>query len=619
MDVALIIGLATLVQLVAAFLALRLIRITGVRTAWVLISVALCLMALRRAVTLWRLSTGNPPEYPNLADESVALAISLVMLAGVSWIPPLFQTIKSSEEALRKSKDELEARVAERTSALAEANLKMQGEVEERRRAEAALEAEHQRLFSLLDGLPALVYLKAPDYSIRFANRTFREVFGDAAGKCCSEAVYGFQQPCEDCPQKSIWDDKLPRTYEWTSPDGARTYHLYNYPFSDIDGSPLILTLGLDISQRKHAEEELRQSEALLAEAQRIARLGYWDLDLTSNRIVWSEEMYRIFNLEPKEFSPTFDAVLERFHPAEREVVQKGVEEAITHGTPFIMENRILWPDGSERFVQAGGEVTLDGSGRPVRLIGTSRDVTERRRGEMALKQSEENLRYLASKLLTAQETERRRLSRELHDSLGQSLLVLKLQMKNIQRKLGEACVDATGELFQEMVAYLGKVIDSARRLSRDLTPSILEDLGLSAALKSLINTFSKHHHSCQVSVDLDAEIDPLFTPESRINIFRIFQESLTNIGKYAHATRIKLNIKRKGEQVCFLIEDDGSGFDVAQVLAIKGGDKGLGLAAMEERVRMLGGTLQLMSEEGKGTRIAFTVPLPNQSSFISA
>lgn len=135
----LLIGLAALVQLITAFFALRLIRITGSRTAWVLIAGALCLMALRRVIKLWRLLSGDLADPADLFDDGSSLAISLCMLAAVLWIPPLFLTIQRAAETLRQARDDLEIKVAERTEALEDANIRLSVELDERRRAEKML------------------------------------------------------------------------------------------------------------------------------------------------------------------------------------------------------------------------------------------------------------------------------------------------------------------------------------------------------------------------------------------------------------------------------------------------------------------------------------------------
>jgi len=126
------------------------------------------------------------------------------------------------------------------------------------RAAETALEAERRRLMSLLEELPAYVNLKAPDYSIKFANRFFRERFGDPGGRPCYQVMRGHNTPCEDCHVMMVSDTHEPQEREWTH-RGGRTYHTYDYPFADSDGSPLVLELGIDITERKKAEEEVLQ------------------------------------------------------------------------------------------------------------------------------------------------------------------------------------------------------------------------------------------------------------------------------------------------------------------------------------------------------------------------
>jgi len=126
------------------------------------------------------------------------------------------------------------------------------------RQAETALEAERRRLMSLLEELPAYVNLKAPDYSIKFANRFFRERFGDPSGWPCYQVMHGYNTPCEDCHVMMVLDTHEPQEREWTH-RGERTYHTYDYPFADSDGSPLVLELGIDITERKKAEEEVLQ------------------------------------------------------------------------------------------------------------------------------------------------------------------------------------------------------------------------------------------------------------------------------------------------------------------------------------------------------------------------
>jgi PAS domain S-box-containing protein len=232
------------------------------------------------------------------------------------------------------------------------------------------------------------------------------------------------------------------------------------------------------------------------------------------------------------------------------------------------------------------------------------RNISERKRSEDALRESEKNLRYLSFQLLTSQETERKRIAVELHDGLGQALMVSKMRLRAIERSVpaGEAKKEC-GDLLK----YLDEVIENVRRLSHDLMPSALEDLGLQAALLHFLDEFAKYT-GIRLSTDLD-DIQALFSPEKQLIIYRIFQESLNNITKHAHATKVSLAMKREPGGVSFRLEDNGEGFDVQKVLASDSRKRGLGLATLEERVRMMGGSLQMWSQIGIGTRISFFIP----------
>jgi PAS domain S-box-containing protein len=234
------------------------------------------------------------------------------------------------------------------------------------------------------------------------------------------------------------------------------------------------------------------------------------------------------------------------------------------------------------------------------------RDITERKRTEEVLKESEQNLRYLASQLLSAQEDERKRLSGELHDELGHALLTLKLYIESVQEQL----LPQQGTLKSEVNKILGFVnatIEEVRRLYLDLSPGDLEDLGLTTALHSLVDDFSQLQKHIKWTIKLD-DLDGIFPLSTQTAIYRIVQEALTNIGKHAKPKNVFLGIKSAKPEVSFTIEDDGIGFERHKVATEK---KTLGLLAMEERVKILGGTFELWSQKNRGTKISFTIPIP--------
>jgi PAS domain S-box-containing protein len=250
-------------------------------------------------------------------------------------------------------------------------------------------------------------------------------------------------------------------------------------------------------------------------------------------------------------------------------------------------------------------------------LLGLANDLSygikalragaERQRAEEARQDSEQKLRLLASQLLTVQEKERRRVSRELHDELGQALTVLKIHLVDIEKKLRRDQPELKGSC-ERLLGYIDAVIENVRRLSWDLSPSILEDLGLSSSLKYLVQETCRNHHM-RHTVALD-EIDQLFSPEAQINIYRIFQEALTNIVRHADAARIDVKITKEENRVSFLIKDNGKGFDLKKARSRALGKRGLGLTTMHERALLAGGTLDIWSQKDQGTAIKLTVPL---------
>lgn len=240
-------------------------------------------------------------------------------------------------------------------------------------------------------------------------------------------------------------------------------------------------------------------------------------------------------------------------------------------------------------------------------VIQLQEEVEKRREAEESLEESEARLRLLTSRLFTAQEKERGRLALELHDDLGQSLMVLKMQLRTIQKKLFQEGSETMVSLEQPL-NYINEIIERVRRLSQNLRPEILEELGLAAAVKHLFREFSGQ--GVQVTLDLD-DIRGLFSEEAQLNIYRIFQESFSNIAKHAQASQVSVSIKRNFGHVTFQIEDNGRGYEAD--MNGNSAKRSLGLTALDERTRMLGGFLNIWSQKGQGTKITLVVPIQDQ------
>jgi len=239
-------------------------------------------------------------------------------------------------------------------------------------------------------------------------------------------------------------------------------------------------------------------------------------------------------------------------------------------------------------------------------------EIAERKAAEEALQKSEKQLRALFLRLIKAQETERRHISMELHDQLGQDLSLMKLQTRAVQRGLRQD-QEPLREDCEDILRGIDLVIENIRRISRNLSPVALEEYGFSAALRGLINGISKTY-DVRVSTNI-TDMDTLFAKDARIGIYRVLQEALTNIGKHARAKTVSVVIRKNDDTITFSVEDDGVGFNVARTTISPRPEKGIGLSIMKERVQILGGSFDLWSEEGKGTKVTFAIPLRKEET----
>lgn len=218
----------------------------------------------------------------------------------------------------------------------------------------------------------------------------------------------------------------------------------------------------------------------------------------------------------------------------------------------------------------------------------------------------ERRFRELAKAVWRVQEEERRRLARELHDGIGQTLTALKNHLTWLERQDGTLAPDPG---LEQAVHLASEALDDTRELSRLLRPPVLDDLGLAPALRWLGRTVSKRF---PIDVEVDAaDLENRPAPEIETVVFRIAQEALTNSAKHANATRATLTLQTSGTSLELVVQDDGRGFEVAAKLAEVDERTGIGLRGMRDRVELFGGHLQIRSSQEAGTVVSAQLPLP--------
>jgi len=223
---------------------------------------------------------------------------------------------------------------------------------------------------------------------------------------------------------------------------------------------------------------------------------------------------------------------------------------------------------------------------------------------KMALEEKDRLRGQLLEKLISAQEDERRRISRELHDQTGQSLTTLLVGLKVLEKA---PTMDAMQARAADLMELVHQTLDEVHRLSVELRPAMLDDLGLVAALRAMATDFEEAH-GVRTEVKIQG-IDHRLAPIIEASVYRVMQEALTNIAKYASAQHVTLRLVQEGDRLDACVEDDGRGFDAEAVLHAKG-RQSLGLLGMQERVGLLGGEFTIDSAPGHGTHIRFTIPL---------
>ncbi len=462
------------------------------------------------------------------------------------------------------------------------------------------------RYQKILNELPVLICCFFPDGEISFVNDTYCKYFGRAFDELVGSNLLKL---IPDADQKIVMNSisaltvaspKQSHVHSVIKPNGDIGWQRWtNHAIFSAEGKAVeYCSVGEDVTERKQAQKMLSESEELhriilanISDAVFITdEAGSLTYICPNVSVIFGhshEEYESIENIEKLIGGRLFDA---------NELRSSGEIRNIEH---IIFDKSEV----AHNLLVNVKRVSINGG----TILYACRDITERKTAEKALHESQQRLRHLSSQLLSAQEIERRSISMEIHDQIGPDLAALKIQLKGIAFKLRKDQGDLKAAL-NESTDFLDRIIQDLRRLSRDLSPTMIEEMKLCRTLQWMLNDFKKHN-DIDVSMNL-ANIDDQLCQDEQIFIYRIFQEALHNIRKHAHAKRVDVEIKKEDDCIILRIEDDGVGFDFEEAINRHVTERGMGLPALNERVNMLGGTLELDTHKGEGTRISFQIPL---------
>ncbi|MEX2493220.1 MAG: PAS domain-containing sensor histidine kinase [Nitrospirales bacterium] len=365
-----------------------------------------------------------------------------------------------------------------------------------------------------------------------------------------------------------------------------------------------------EIDDRQEVEMALRESKELLHSVVQSTDEGIISLNGQGEVMLWNKGAETLFGFSEGEMQgqPLERIIPERFRLAFHAAINRASQIGGKIIPEEMRELTGLRKDGSE--------FPLDLSlgywhqGREIFFMGIVRDITARKQAEKVLRQREselqqnqEELRALGAQLISVQEDERRRLSRELHDDMNQQLAMVAIHIQSAQRSLSQS--DPMQKTLQHLHEEVSSLSDHVRRLAYQLHPSILDDLGLVVALRSFIEDFSTWEH---ISITFHPQdVRPTLSQDIALCVYRVTQECLRNVAKHALADRVSVEVKGLEAGLQLVIKDNGKGFTPE---AVRSGNHGLGLIGMKERIRVVQGTFEVESSAGKGTTITAWIPL---------
>ena len=510
-----------------------------------------------------------------------------------------------AEGALRRARDELELRVTERTAELREANRILKEQMVERERVEEALRESEARFRSLFENATIGLYRTTPDGRILLANPTLIRMLGYSSFEEIARRnleTEGFEPSYSRSQFRASLETEgriIGLESSWTKLDGSVIYVRESArAIRDASGKVLYYEGTVeDITERKQAEEALRQSKVNLRLLVESTNAVPWQADIQTWLFTYvGPQAERLLGYPAAKWYEK-DFWTEHIHPDDRARAIEACREGSQSCRNFEFEYRMIAASGESVWVHDIVNCECM-EGKPALLRGFMIDITAR-------KHSEEALRRLADRLTSAQEDERRRISRSLHDEAGQSLTALSVRLHRLEKRFAEqnGNDEGVGTELAELREIAQSTQEGLRNMAHRLHPSVLEHFGLTEAARGFL-----HDVGADSRVEMLAAVEPdfpRFSPTEESTIYRIMQEAVTNALRHAAARRIRVTFGGEEEAALITIEDDGSGFDVSATRAING----IGIVSMRERAEMIGGQLLISSRKGKGTRVMLRVP----------
>lgn len=518
---------------------------------------------------------------------------------------------KKNEEELKQHRAHLEELVMARTAELSYANEQLRLEIDERKEIEKTLRESQQRYRSLFEGSRDAIFISDSNGRILDINEAAVQLTGYQKKELIHKRVQKLDHNIDPEAYRKYFDRTLAGEIFTTEAsirrkDGRKVLTEFSSKQITLAGLPCIHTTARDITARNAAEEALRRSEAKYRELVQNANSMIIRFDTNGRITFFNEYAQEFFGYSEEEIlgRKITDTLLPRIDSNGRNL-ESDLKNFFTHPEKFkniALENVLR---NGERVVVAWTNRPIRGvEGKIVEFLSVGVDMTERRRARQMIQ-------ILTHELLKAQETERYKIARDLHDHIAQDLSSLKIGLQTAFNgdRPGK---ELTRERADHLIEILQRSISGVRSLAYDLRPPGLDQFGLVRTLYTYCEEFA-HNNSFKIDF-IAAGLDDLHLEDDiQINLYRLIQEALHNIKKHAQAKGVTIRLVASSPNLMLRIIDDGIGFDVARWRDKSRKEKRMGLQSMMERVGLLNGSIDIRSQDHKGTAIFITIPIKEQ------
>ena len=513
-----------------------------------------------------------------------------------------------AEEALQKARDELEARVDKRTRELMSVNERLRVEIAERKQIEEALRESEIKYRAIFETTEAVTAIIEKDMTISLVNKKCERMLGyskeelEGKRKWTEFVVKDELERLKEYHRlRRVDPNAAPRNYECRLIGEEGNVKIALVTVATIPGTEKSLASALDITERKRVEEALRESEKRYRDLVDLLPQTVFELDERAKLTFVNRNAFGMFRYSQEDFDKGLSA-LQMFIPEDQDRAKENIKRRLRGEKFGTNEYTALRKDGST-FPVLLHSAPIVREGKPIGLRGIIIDITDRKQAEDELRRSQERLRNLSTHLERVREEERTEVAREIHDDLGQSLTALKMDLFFLRKRLPEA-QESLIQKITEMITLIDTSISNVKRISSQLRPGLLDDLGLVPAIQWQVGDFEQRTGiKCKLATNaediaIDRDISTAF--------FRILQEALTNVARHANATKVNICLRRKADNLELKIIDNGKGITKKQIQD----PKSFGLMGMRERIEYLGGEFKITGIRGKGTTLVSIVPL---------